>query len=249
MILKDKIALVTGTSRGIGKEIVKRFAEEGCSVYAHARKENESHSLFCSELSLKYKVNVKPIYFEATDYNEIYKSLNDIKDDIQNIDILVNNLSTIVNTHIFQFAKIDDLKLEFDVNFFSPLYLTQYISRFMSKQRKGSIINLSSVAGIDGNTGMIGYVSCKAAIIGATKRLAIELGDFNIRVNSVAPGITNTDMGNMMGKDLSKLTLNHQVFNHMASTNDIADAVLFFASDLSKHITGQVLRVDGGMLK
>lgn len=249
MILKGKTALITGTSRGIGKSIVKRFAEEGCNVYAHARNKTETHEKFCNDLSLSCGVKVTPVYFEATNYNQIKEVIFCIRKESSDINILVNNISSITNKSLFQMSKLEEIKADFEINFFSMLYLTQYISRLMTKNKNGSIINISSVAGLDANTGMIGYVSSKAAVIGATKRLAIELGEYNIRVNSIAPGLANTDMGNMMGKELIETTLNHQIINCMASTNDIANVALFLASDLASHITGQVLRVDGGMLK
>ncbi len=119
----------------------------------------------------------------------------------------------------------------------------------MIKRRKGSIVNISSCAGIDGNTGMLDYVSGKAAMIGATKRMAIELGEYNIRVNSVAPGLTETDMGDKMEERLFEDMLKKLVIKRKAKPEEIGDAIVFLASDMSSFITGQVIRVDGGMLQ
>lgn len=144
---------------------------------------------------------------------------------------------------------IQEIREQFEVNFFSHILITQLISRLMIKRRKGSIVNISSCAGIDGNTGMLDYVSGKAAMIGATKRMAIELGEYNIRVNSVAPGLTETDMGDKMEERLFEDMLKKLVIKRKAKPEEIGDAIVFLASDMSSFITGQVIRVDGGMLQ
>lgn len=248
MLLTGKVALVTGSSRGIGKAILTKFAQEGADAYAHARKPADEHIAYCKELEQKYSVRIWPVYFDAADDSQIRSCVNIISRHNQQIDILVNNLGTVSDRQLFQMTSIPKMKEEFDINFFSQIYLTQYISRFMIRQKSGSIINISSCAGIDGNTGMLQYVSSKAALIGATKRIAIELGPYNIRVNSVAPGLTDTAMGQLMADELEKRILSHQIFQRKAAPEEIANAVLFFASDLSGFITGQTLRVDGGML-
>lgn len=248
MLLSGKTALVTGTNRGIGKAILTTFAAEGANIFAHARKETLEHTSYCQKLEAQYKVKIYPVYFDATHESEIHACVKTISKIDKHIDILVNNLGVVSDCQLFQMTPISKMKEEFDINFFSQIYLTQYISRFMIQQKSGSIINISSCAGIDGNTGMLQYVSSKSALIGATKRLAIELGPHNIRVNSVAPGLTDTQMGGMMSDALEHQTLSHQIFQRKAQPNEIANAVLFFASDLSTFITGQTLRVDGGML-
>lgn len=248
MLLSNKTAIITGSNRGIGKSILTKFASEGANIFAHTRNKNLEHINYCKKLEQLFSVHILPIYFDASNEKEIQSCINIIRKTTDNIDILVNNLGTVLDCNLFQMTPISKMKEEFEINFFSQIYLTQYISRFMINKKSGSIINMSSCAGIDGNTGMLQYVASKSAIIGATKRLAIELGPYNIRVNSVAPGLTDTDMGNLMSKDLEIASLSHQIFQRKAKPDEIADAVLFFASDLSRFITGQVLRVDGGML-
>lgn len=248
MLLKGKTAIVTGSNRGIGKAILIKFAMEGANVFAHARKKNETFEMECSDVATKYGVNIYPIYFDATNSEEMKSAVKDITSITKEIDILVNNMGIVKTVSLFQMTKMQDIKDEFDVNFFAQMEFTQYISRLMVRRKMGSIVNISSCAGLDGNTGMLQYVSSKAAMIGATKRLAIELGVSNIRVNSVAPGLTDTDMGNQMREDLEQETLNHLVFKRKAKPEEIADAVLFLASDMSTFITGQTIRVDGGML-
>lgn len=247
-LLEGKTALITGTTRGIGKSILTRFAQQGADIFAHARKETKEHTEYCRALEKQYSVSVFPVYFDAQNESEIQSCAKAIQQSKKTIDVLVNNLGVVSNRQLFYMTPLSTMKEEFNVNFFAQIYLTQYISRFMIRQRHGSIINISSCAGLDGNTGMLQYVSSKAALIGATKRLAIELGSYNIRVNSVAPGLTDTEMGGLMSGDLEQQTLSHQIFQRKAKPEEIADAVVFFASDMSNFITGQTLRVDGGML-
>ncbi len=247
MLLKGKTAIVTGSNRGIGKAILIKFAQNGADIFAHARKKTDDFENECGSISEKYGVKVIPFYFEASDSEEIKEAAKSISKIKKDIDILVNNIGTVNSIRLFQMTKMQEIKDEFEINFFAQIEFTQYISRFMIRNKKGSIVNISSVAGIDGNTGVLPYVSSKAAMIGATKRLAIELGSSNIRVNSVAPGLTDTDMGNQMKEELEKEVYDRLIFKRKARPEEIADAVLFLASDMSAFITGQVLRVDGGM--
>lgn len=249
MLLEGKTAVITGSNRGIGRATMERFAMHGANVFAHARKETEEFKELCNNTAQKYDVKIEPVYFDVTDEAEVKNGIKKIISAGQDIDILVNNVGSVNQVKLFQMMKIQEMREEFEVNFFSHMLITQQISRCMIRRKKGSIINISSCAGIDGNTGMLDYVSSKAAIIGATKRLAIELGEYNIRVNSVAPGLTETDMGNMMNEKLMEDMLKKLVIKRKAKPEEIADAVVFFASDMSSFITGQVMRVDGGMLQ
>lgn len=248
MLLSEKTAIVTGSNRGIGRAIITKFAAEGATIFAHARKESSAHLDYCRNLSKTYDVDIYPVYFDAAEEAEIKKCAQHIFSITKDIDILVNNIGVVTNPQLFQMTSMDAMRHDFEINFFSQMYFSQFISRFMARRKTGSIINISSCAGLDGNTGMMPYVASKAAVIGATKRLAIELGSCGIRVNSVAPGLTNTEMGSLMSKELEQQTLAHQIFQRKAEPEEIADAVLFLASDLSRFITGQILRVDGGML-
>lgn len=248
-MLKGKTAIITGCSRGIGEATLNVFAQNGANVLAHARKRTDEFEHKCEELEHTYGVMVKPVYFEATDSLQMKQAVKEIQGDTKGkVDILVNNMATVNSVKLFQMTKMEEIREEFDVNFFAQIEFTQYISRLMVRNKKGSIINISSCAGLDGNTGMLQYVSSKAALIGATKRLAIELGNYNIRVNSIAPGLTETDMGNQMNEELEQQLLDHLIIKRKAKREEIANAVVFLASDLASYITGQIIRVDGGML-
>lgn len=248
-MLKGKTAIITGCSRGIGEATLNVFAQNGANVFAHARKKTDEFEHKCKRLEQTYGIMIKPVYFDATDSLKMKQVVKEIQGETRGkIDILVNNMGTVNSVKLFQMTKMEEIREEFDVNFFAQIEITQYISRLMVRNKTGSIINISSCAGLDGNTGMLQYVSSKAALIGATKRLAIELGNYNIRVNSIAPGLTETDMGNQMNEELEQQLLSHLIIKRKAKREEIANAVVFLASDMASYITGQIIRVDGGML-
>jgi 3-oxoacyl-[acyl-carrier protein] reductase len=247
MLLKDKNAIITGCNRGIGKSILELFAQNGANVWACIRKPSEEFDRFIGELMNKYQILIIPIYLDLSDYESIKSGVKAIISEKKSIDILVNNAGITYNA-LFQMSTIEKIEEVFKVNFFSQMVFSQYVSKIMVRQRYGSIVNISSSAAIDANSGRSIYGASKAAVICASKAMAAELGDKGIRVNVVAPGITNTDMVvESMTQEVIKDTVNTTNLKRMGVPRDIADAVLFLASDLSSYITGQVLRVDGGM--
>lgn len=247
MLLKDKNAVITGCNRGIGKEILRLFAENGASVWACVRKQNDEFDEFITRLSEQYHVKIMPVYFDISDEQQIKAGIKTIMSSKMPVDILVNNAGMVPESKLFQMTPISDMKKTFDINFFSQMLITQYISRIMSKMGRGSIVNMASIAGLDGNPAQLEYVSSKAAIIGATKKLAIELGAYGIRVNAVAPGLTDTSMAGEMSKELMESTVNKTIMKRLGRPEEIASVVLFLASDLSSFMTGQTIRADGGM--
>lgn len=246
MILKGKNAIITGANRGIGKKILEVFSAQGANIWACARRYTKEFEEYINFLSNKYNVLIEPIYFDLGNTEEIKEAMRKIIASKREIDILVNNAGIVAESKLFHMTTIDEMKTVFEVNFFAPMLITQYISKKMLKQRKGSIINLASIAALDGEPAQLEYVSSKAAMIGATKKLAIELGKNNIRVNAVAPGVTDTDMGHKIKEEILIPTLNKTIMKRMGTTEEIANTILFLASDLSSYITGQVVRVDGG---
>ena len=247
MLLKNKNAVITGCNSGIGKEIVRVFAENGANIWACVRRESGTFSKYINNLEQKHSVSINPVYFDLSDEEQIKTGVKTIKETKEPVDILVNNAGAIF-TALFQMTSMQKLKEMFEINYFSQMLLTQYISRIMMRQKSGSIINLSSSAAIEGNEGRTGYASAKAAMITSTKVLAKELAPYNIRVNAVAPGLTQTEMmESSTPEDALKETLNRICMKRVGQPEEIANSVLFLASDLSSYMTSQVLRVDGGM--
>ena len=247
MLLKDKTAVVTGCNKGIGKKILEVFSTNGATVFACVRNIDEEFKSFLNELKQKFNNQIIPIQFDLNDETKIKEAANSILTSNKSIDILVNNAATI-HTSIFQMTSVKKLKELFEVNFFSQTIFTQYILKSMIKNKRGSIVYISSSSALDGNEGRSAYSSAKAAMIAQAKVLSRELGVHNIRVNSIAPGLTNTDM---MKKNHQEEIVNEIVsrisLRRVANPEEIANVVLLLSSDLTSYITGQVIRVDGGM--
>ena len=246
-MLKSKAAVVTGCNKGIGKKILEVFSANGATVFACVRNIDEEFKSFLNELKQKFNNQIIPIQFDLNDEKKIKEAANSILTSNKSIDILVNNAATI-HTSIFQMTSVKKLKELFEVNFFSQTIFTQYILKSMIKNKRGSIVYISSSSALDGNEGRSAYSSAKAAIIAQAKVLSRELGVHNIRVNSIAPGLTNTDM---MKKNHQEEIVNEIVsrisLRRVANPEEIANVVLLLSSDLTSYITGQVIRVDGGM--
>ena len=245
-LLKNKNILVTGTGRGIGKKIMEVLAANGANIWAHARIQTDEFIDRCKNLSEEYKVQIWPICFELTDYEAMKENVQKIRKYRLPIDGIVNNAGITYNA-LFQMSDMKLVREQMEVNFFAVYQLTQYIVKSMIKEKKGSIVNIASSAGIDGNSGKSAYGASKAAIIIMTKSIATELGKFGIRANCIAPGITETEMLLTMPEYVIEDVKNNVDLKRSGKPEDIADTVLFLLSDLSSYITGQVIRVDGGM--
>ena len=246
-MLKSKAAVVTGCNKGIGKKILEVFSANGATVFACVRNIDEEFKSFLNKLKQKFNNQIIPIQFDLNDEKKIKEAANSILTSNKSIDILVNNAATI-HTSIFQMTSVKKLKELFEVNFFSQTIFTQYILKSMIKNKRGSIVYISSSSALDGNEGRSAYSSAKAAIIAQAKVLSRELGVHNIRVNSIAPGLTNTDMmkenhrEEIVSEMVSRISL-----RRIANPEEIANVVLLLSSNLTSYITGQVIRVDGGM--
>lgn len=247
MLLKNKNAVITGCNRGIGKTILELFAQNGANVWACIRKPDDEFNQTIKDLMMKHQVEIKPVYFDLSDYEQIKAGFKEIMAYKKDIDILVNNAGVTYNA-LFQMSTIGKMEEVFKINFFSQFLLTQYVTKLMVRQKSGSIINIASSAAIDANSGRAVYGASKAAVICASKALAAEVGDKGIRVNIIAPGITQTDMvAESMTDAVIEETVNGTTLKRIGNPRDIAEAALFLASDMASYITGQVIRVDGGM--
>ena len=246
MLLQNKTAIITGSNRGIGKAVLETFAENGADIFACVRKESDEFSNVTARLSEKTGVSITPVYFDLAESEQVKSGIKSILSSKKQIDILVNNAGVATGS-FFQMTPMKDLKNLFEVNFFSQILFTQGISRYMSRFKTGSIINIASTAGLIGDAGTTSYGSSKAALMFVTKTMATEFGVMNIRVNAIAPSITKTDMFDQMDDKARNKLIESSALKRPAEAAEVANVALFLASDLSSFITGQVLRVDGGL--
>ena len=245
-LLDGKVCLVTGASRGIGAATVKRFAREGAVVYANARTPKNLDDL-CIELSEKYNTTVKALYFDVRDEAAAKKAVLQIRKETGRLDILVNNAGVMKDALIGMISK-DLMQEMFDINVFGVMNLLQLASKIMMFQKSGSIINLSSIVGLEGIPGKLVYSAAKGAVAAMTKTAAKELASQGIRVNAVAPGMIDTDMLKSVGDEKMKEQIANIRMGRLGTPEEVADAILFLASDLSGYITGEILGVNGSAM-
>jgi|AMZC01.1.fsa_nt_AMZC01007525.1_3 3-oxoacyl-[acyl-carrier protein] reductase len=245
-LLEGKTALITGGARGIGRAIALRFAAEGANIaFSDIRIDDQAHEL---EQQLQAMgIKAKGYASDASSFEDSEKLVNDILADFGTIDILVNNAGITRDNLLMRMTEADwDLVIK--VNLKSVFNLTKAVQKVMLKNRKGSIINMSSVVGVKGNAGQANYSASKAGMIGFTKSIAQELGSRNVRCNAVAPGFIETEMTAKLPEDVKKEWAEKIPLRRAGQPEDVANACVFLASDLSSYITGQVIHVCGGMV-
>ena len=238
--------IITGSNRGIGKAMVEVFAASGANIWACARKSTPEYEAWLKETAEKAGVWIKPIYFELTDKDAINAGVQSIIDEGQSIDVLLNNAG-ISTVGLLSMSKLEDIENLFAVNYFAMLRIIQKVSKRMARQKKGIIINMGSIAGIDPQPGKIAYGSSKAAVMMMTKCLAKELGPMGIRVNAIAPGPVETEMIHQYKDDVLKNLASESALRRLGSTDEIAQVALFLASDQASYINGEIIKVDGGL--
>lgn len=244
--MEGKVALVTGATRGIGKGVAMKLAEHGADVAFTYVSSPDKAKVVEDELNA-LGIKAKGYQSNAADYAAAEKLIADVVAEFGRIDAVVNNAGITRDGLLMRMTEEnwDDIM---DINLKSVFNITKHVQRTLLKQRSGSIINMSSIVGVKGNGGQSNYAASKAGIIGFTKSIAQELGSRNIRCNAIAPGFIETEMTGELGEDVMTEWLKSVPLKRPGSTEDVANAVLYLASDLSTYVTGQTLSVCGGML-
>ena len=245
-LLIGKTAIITGASRGIGRGIAKIFVENGCAVAFTYNSNKEAADDLVAELSSE-EVKVKGYKSNAANYNEAQKLVKEVLVDFGSLDILVNNAGITKDNLLMRMSE-EDFDQVIEINLKSIFNMTKAIQRTFLKQRHGSLIHMSSVVGVKGNAGQANYAASKAGMIGFSKSVALELGSRNIRSNVIAPGFIETEMTDKLSEEVVQGWRDGIPLKRGGRPEDVANACVFLASDLSSYITGQVLHVDGGML-
>ncbi|QFZ55817.1 3-oxoacyl-[acyl-carrier-protein] reductase [Oceanihabitans sp. IOP_32] len=245
-LLEGKTAIITGASRGIGKGIAKAFAEQGANVAFTYSSSVEAANQLEAEL-IALGVKAKGYKSNAASFEESQKLAEAVVAEFGSIDVLVNNAGITKDNLLMRITE-EDFDKVIEVNLKSVFNMTKAVQRTMLKQRKGSIINMSSVVGVKGNAGQTNYAASKAGIIGFSKSVALELGSRNIRSNVVAPGFIETEMTAKLDENVVKEWRSAIPLKRGGTPEDVANVCVFLASDMSAYVTGQTLQVDGGML-
>jgi 3-oxoacyl-[acyl-carrier protein] reductase len=245
-LLDQKTAIITGASRGLGRGIALTFAQNGCAVaFTYSSSTAAAEQL---ETELKaLGVNAKGYQSNAADFEAAQQLVEDVMADFGQIDILINNAGITKDNLLMRMGEAD-FDSVININLKSVFNMTKAVQRTFLKQRHGSLIHMSSVVGVKGNAGQANYAASKAGIIGFSKSIALELGSRNIRSNVIAPGFIETEMTDKLAEDVVQSWRDGIPLKRGGQPEDVANACVFLASDLSNYITGQVLHVDGGML-
>ncbi len=244
-LLEGKVALITGTNRGIGRTLAETFARHGAIVYAGARTEGCLDAA-AAELGRRCETEVCPVYFDVTDGAGMRAAFMRIKKEQQRLDVLVNNAG-IMRDAVIGMVTNDMMQETFAVNVFAVAQAIQYAAKLMVPQKSGSIINISSIVGVLGNPGQMAYSASKGAVIALTKTTAKELAPSRVRVNAIAPGMIDTDMFRSVGSKRIQAYLAKIGMDRLGRPEDVANAAVFLASDLAEYVTGQILGVDGAV--
>ncbi len=243
---EKKVALITGATRGIGREIALTLAEEGYNIALNYRKANEELETLRKEIEEK-GVKCLAVCGDVSNFEEVEKFVKEIISEFGRIDVLVNNAG-ITKDMLLMRMKKEDFESVVDVNLVGTFNVTKNVISYMMKARSGRIVNISSVVGISGNAGQTNYSASKAGIIGFTKSLAKEVASRNINVNAVAPGFIETNMTEVLKEEIKEEIAKSIPLKRMGKAKDVANLVKFLVSEDSSYITGQVINVDGGML-
>jgi len=244
-LLKDKVAIITGASRGIGKSIALTFAKEGANIAFTDLKEDDNFIALEKELNAM-GVKAKGYTSNAADFQDCQDTVDQIVKDFGRVDALINNAGITQDNLLMRMTE-QQWDAVINVNLKSIFNMTKAVQRTMLKQRSGSIVNMSSVVGVGGNAGQSNYAASKAGIIGFTKSIAKELGSRNIRCNAIAPGFIVTEMTGKLPEDVVNAWYEKIPLKRGGTPEEVANTALYFASDLSSYVSGQTINVCGAM--
>lgn len=245
-LCEGKVCLVTGAGRGIGQAIAQRLSRE-CGIVCAADIQGETLQEWVTHHNKEALVPIVPCVLDVTDSAAVKNTVSEMRKKYGRLDVLVNN-AAIITYELLGMVSKDVMRRMFEVNVFAVVELMQYASRIMSRQKSGSIINMASIVGVNGASGQLSYAASKGAVIAATKSAAKEMAPYGVRVNAIAPGMVDTERFHaVLTKHFAQRT-ECIGMGRLADTEDIAEACLFFASDQSRYITGQVLGVDGSTI-
>lgn len=244
--LEGKTVVITGCLQGIGRATMDMFARNGANVFACSLVKTDEFEEHIADLSKECGVRVIPVYFDMMNDDSIKAAVKEIQKEKLPINGLIN-IAGITKDALFQMVKMDDMRATYQVNVFAQVLFSQYIVKLMQRTGNGgSIVFTSSISGLEGRSGQTAYASSKAAIVAIAKTMAAELGSSKIRVNAIAPGFINTDMYKDVPKETVEQKVQKTAMKRMGDPDEIASVLMFLASDDSSHITGQVIRIDGG---
>ena len=247
--LEGKNAIVTGARTGIGRAVVEAFAEEGCNVWAVVHRDDQDFATAMKALEEYCGVWIKIVNINLEDEEDVKRGVREITSEKKLIDILVNGAGITSPSRLIAMTSIKDMHRVMQVNFFAAVQMAQLVSKVMLRQRRGSIINIASIAGIDGDLSQMEYAASKAALICATKKMAYEWGDFDIRVNAIAPGIIETKMKDDMEPNVVEELIRKTSLHRAGKPSEIAQVCVFLGSKRSSYISSEIIRIDGGGYK
>lgn len=246
MRLQGKNAIVTGARSGIGRAIVELFARESANIWAIVHREDQEWLSAMERLATEQHVWIKPVYIDLSDDEQIKQGMQSIIKEKLPIDVLVNAAGIVSENRLIQMTTMQTMHDVMNVNFFAAVQVAQLASRVMCRQKNGSIINIASIAGLDGDYAQLEYAASKAALICATKKMAYEWGSFGIRVNAIAPGMTETKMIGSMDDKITEDMVRHNTLGRKGTPQEVAQLALYLAGEESTYITAQTIRIDGG---